>query len=110
MTFVQGLIAKVQYKGQYSLLFIDISFSIDHHIPTKKMLSILVFLLLSSTNAQYYQQKYPSNNYNQWLPYPQNYPVWKQGIQPSKLVDCLIIYCIEINSIRSTKCTWESAK
>jgi uncharacterized lipoprotein YbaY len=43
-------------------------------MQTRKMFSILVFLLLSSVKAQYYyqQQQYLYNNYNPWLLYSQN--------------------------------------
>jgi hypothetical protein len=52
------------------------------------MFPIVIFLLLSSVKAQYYyqQRQYPYNNYNQRLSYPQNNPLWNQGIQPSKLI------------------------
>jgi hypothetical protein len=50
------------------------------------MLSIIIFLLISVANTQYYysQQQYPLNNYNSWSTYSQNYPTWNQGIQQSK--------------------------
>jgi len=50
------------------------------------MLSIIVFLLISAVNTQYYypQQQYPLNNYNSWSSYSQNYPTSNQAIQQSK--------------------------
>ena len=55
---------------------------------------LLLFLLLSAVQAQYYSpQQYPYNNYNLGLPYSPNYPVWNQGIQQSKLID--FIYYIK---------------
>ncbi len=55
------------------------------------MLFIVLFLLLlSSVETQYYyqqqQRQYPYNNYNQWSPYSQYYPLWNQGIQQSKSI------------------------
>lgn len=58
------------------------------------MFSLIIFLLLSSVKAQYYnqpQQQYPYNNYNQWSSFPQNYPLWNQGIQQSKPIQSLFI-------------------
>ncbi len=71
------------------LLYIDISSYINHQIHTIGMFSIIIFLLLSSVNAQYYyqQRQYPYNNYNQWS----SYPLGNQGTQQSKLVDSLFI-------------------
>jgi len=77
------------------------------------MISILIFLFLSSVKAEYYsqqQQPYPYNNYNLWSPYSQNYPLWNQGISQSKSIYRLIIYYIKINCIRSSKCSWKSTK
>ncbi|CAF1105355.1 unnamed protein product [Adineta steineri] len=49
------------------------------------MFFIILFLLVSVVNTQYYsQQQYPSNNYNSWLSNSQNYQPWNQGIQQNR--------------------------
>ncbi len=50
------------------------------------MLSIIIFLLVSVANTQYYypQQQYLLNNYNSGSSYSQNYPTWNPAIQQSK--------------------------
>jgi len=55
-------------------------------IKNATMFSIVFYvLLLLSVKAQfYYQQQYPYNNYNSWLPYSQNYPAWNQIFQQCK--------------------------
>jgi uncharacterized lipoprotein YbaY len=48
------------------------------------MLSIIIFLLISVANTQYYsgQNQYPSNTYNSWTPFSS----WNQGIQQNRAV------------------------
>jgi len=67
---------------------IDIKSIISRPIFIKfiKMLSIIIFLLVSVANTQYYypQQQYLLNNYNSGSSYSQNYPTWNPAIQQSK--------------------------